>query len=268
MAWQGVEGLGKAGVAWRGESRQGMARPGMGELNTNHHKGGKMKKSAVQAEELVEEIKLRVTPPNLTIAHYGVIGTSIYAQNAFSKKGREQMKAEQELGSEAKKKRGKKKHEPKDFMACYRGAQHMSSAGWNGIPCAAFRNAMISACRLINFKMTQAKLVVWLKSDGIDVVDGSPLVRIIKGKPRYAEHHVRLETGVIDIRARALWDPGWTALVRVEFDNDMFQPQDVLNLMVRAGKQIGIGEGRNDSKKSNGMGWGFFDVVSAEKSES
>ena len=36
---------------------------------------------------------------------------------------------------------------------------------------------------------------------------------------------------------------------------------EVRNLLVRAGVQVGIGEGRPYSKKSYGMGWGTFEVV-------
>jgi hypothetical protein len=31
-----------------------------------------------------------------------------------------------------------------------------------------------------------------------------------------------------------------------------------MNLMLRAGQQVGIGEGRPDSPNSNGLGWGRF----------
>jgi len=32
------------------------------------------------------------------------------------------------------------------------------------------------------------------------------------------------------------------------------------NLLARAGLQVGIGEGRPDSKNSAGMGWGLFQI--------
>ena len=55
----------------------------------------------------------------------------------------------------------------------------------------------------------------------------------------------------------------WSATVRVKFDADMFSLSDVINLFMRAGQQVGIGEGRPDSKKSHGMGWGTFHVTEA-----
>jgi hypothetical protein len=41
---------------------------------------------------------------------------------------------------------------------------------------------------------------------------------------------------------------------------DQFTHQDVANLMTRVGLQVGLGEGRPDSKNSAGMGWGLFQI--------
>jgi hypothetical protein len=47
----------------------------------------------------------------------------------------------------------------------------------------------------------------------------------------------------------------------VRFDADQFTAQDVINLISRVGLQVGICEGRPDSKSSAGCGWGTFRVV-------
>jgi hypothetical protein len=117
---------------------------------------------------------------------------------------------------------------------------------------------MISACRIVGFKMTQAKMAVFIEADDIDAGDGTPLV-FINGKPESVMHHVRNATGVADLRVRAMWRE-WSALVRVRFDADLFTVTDVTNLLARAGVQVGIGEGRPDSKSSSGMGWGLFAI--------
>jgi hypothetical protein len=199
-----------------------------------------------------------ISPPNLQRAEFTITGTAPYVQNKFSAKAREQMKSKQEAGSVAKK---GAKRDPKDFKACYEGAMHRSREDWHGIPASSFRNAMISACRMVGFKMTHAKLSVFVEADGFDADDGSPLVRITKGKPEYHEACVRNETGVVDVRARPMWREGWQAKVRVTFDADQFTLADVSNLLLRAGMQVGIGEGRPDSKSSAGMGWGTFSIV-------
>jgi hypothetical protein len=199
---------------------------------------------------------ISIKPPNLKTAIFSIIGTAPYVQARFSQKAMTQMIADQSAGSQAK---SKKVRSAKDFDALCEGAKHIADAGWLGIPASAFRAAMISACRTINFKMTLAKLSVFVEADGFDKVDGTPLLKIA-GKPHRVDHAVRNATGVVDIRPRPMWDAGWTADVRVRWDADQFSLEDVTNLMSRVGKQVGIGEGRPDSRQSCGMGWGLFDI--------
>jgi len=213
------------------------------------------------AKKIIQE-QVVVTPPKLRELRFPIAGIAPYVQHKFSAKAKAMMRAKQEAGSTGKK---GKQREAKDFDAAYKGAMHISEEGWHGIPASAFRAAMISACRLIGFRMTLAKLCVSVIADGFDADDNTPLVKITKGEPHYNELHVRLETGVADIRPRPMWNPGWEAVVRIMFDADQFTPTDVTNLLARVGLQVGIGEGRPDSKKSAGMGWGLFKIVGEAK---
>lgn len=206
--------------------------------------------------------EVTILPPNFQTAVFRITGTAPYCQNKFSQKAREQIRLKQEAGSAGKK---GMKREPKDFQACYEGAMHKTKEGWCGIPAPAFRNAMVSACRVVGFKMTHAKLAVFIEADGFDPEDGMPLVRILKGEPKYHEMAVRNESGVCDLRARPMWDPGWEADVRIRFDAEMFTIEDIANLLMRAGQQVGVGEGRPDSRKSCGMGWGMFRVLESKE---
>ena len=198
-----------------------------------------------------------VEAPNFQSAVIKIRGTAPYVQHKFSKKAREMMIARQRAGSQGNKNR---KRTPKDFEQDYKEATHFSQEGWIGIPAPSFRNAMISACRVIGFKMTLAKLSIFVDADGLDADEGTPLVKIV-GEPRVHESLVKNETGVADIRWRPMWEK-WEASVRVRWDAGQFSAQDVVNLMARAGMQVGIGEGRPDSANSNGLGWGMFEVVS------
>jgi hypothetical protein len=200
---------------------------------------------------------LTISAPNLQVAQWKIRGASPYVQNKFSRKAREEMVAKQKAGSTASK---GKKREAKDFEECYEQALHVSEEGWYGIPAPAFRNACVSACRMAGFKMTHAKLSLFIVADGLDVDDATPLVRIAKGEPEYFETTVRNDSGVCDVRARPKWAPGWEATVTARFDADQFTITDVTNLLMRAGLQVGIGEGRPDSKKSCGQGWGLFEL--------
>jgi hypothetical protein len=202
---------------------------------------------------------ITISAPKFQKAEFVLIGIAPYVQLRFSEKALNAMKAKHKLGSQAKK--GSKK-EPRDFDEDYRQALHVSTEGWYGVPASSFRNAMISACKLVGFQMTKAKLAVFIEADGMDVVDGTPLVKI-EGEPEHVEHFTRNATGVVDIRVRGMWRE-WSIKLRVRFDSDLFSLKDISNLLSRVGLQVGIGEGRPDSKNSAGMGWGMFKIEGAE----
>jgi hypothetical protein len=199
-----------------------------------------------------------ITPPNLQTAAFRIRGTAPYVQNKFSKREIDLIKAKQEAGSTSTK---VKKRAPKEFQRAFEEATHRGPNGEYGIPATAFRCAMIDACRMAQFKMTMAKPSVFVLADCADVDDYTPMVLITKGKPKYFEATVRPQLGKMDIRVRPLWEPGWEATVRIQYDADQFTLTDVANLLHRAGLQIGVGEGRAFSKISNGCGWGFFTLI-------
>lgn len=209
-------------------------------------------KKTKAASESVERIV--ITKPNLPILEFEVIGTAPYVQHAFGQKARNEIRETQEAGSKARK--GKKK-EARNFEADFEQAKHTSTEGWLGIPAPAFRNAMIDACRLVGYKMTHARISLFILPDGFDRDDYTPLVKINGGVPEIHISPVRLATGVASLASRPMW-PHWSAKVKIQYDGDQFTPTDVGNLLERAGLQVGIGEGRPFSKKSNGVGWGTF----------
>ena len=200
---------------------------------------------------------VRVTAPNFKTAEFRVVGTAPYVQLAFSEKARNIMRENQAAGSTAKK---GKKREAKDFDSLFLAAQHVSVEGWNGIPASAFRHAMVEACTLVDFHKTKAKKAVFIEADGYDKNDAQPLVRLRGREPKHVEHTVPNANGKPDIRVRAMFEQGWTAAVRVTFDADLFTLTDITNLLMRAGMQVGVGEGRPSSKNSIGMGWGTFSI--------
>jgi len=209
--------------------------------------------------------KVAITPPNLRIAKFRIVGTAPLVQNKFGRRALEAIAEKQKAGSTAQK---KSKKEPKDFDLCVQEASHISDEGWHGIPASAFRSGLISTCRLLGFPMTLAKLSIFVLADGYERDDFGvqPLIKITKGRPKRTDFAVRNETGVADIRPRPMWDVGWEATVAVQFDADQFTLSDVSNLLARMGMQVGVGAGRHDSKDSCGMGWGTFSIV--EKGDS
>ncbi len=199
---------------------------------------------------------VQIAAPNFKIAEFHLKGTAPLVVNKFPQKAREMMKAKQEAGAQAKK---GAKREAKDFELCFQQARHISRDGWDGIPAAAFRAAMVSACRLVNFKMTIAKMAVFILAEGIDRDEGTALVKIIGDEPIRLEMATRNETGVCDIRVRPQWLE-WGCVLKIRYDGDLFSLEDVSNLLMRAGMQVGVCEGRPDSKNSTGMGWGTFEI--------
>ncbi len=102
-------------------------------------------------------------------------------------------------------------------------------------------------------------------ADGFEGDDGTPLIRVY-GEPKKHTTYARNDNGSVDIRVRPMWEE-WHAIVRIRFDADMFSATDVANLMMRVGMQVGIGEGRPDSKNSPGMGWGTFSIAEKDQKQ-
>ena len=198
---------------------------------------------------------ITIRAPNFQTAKFKIIGISPLVVHKFSTKARQQIMQTQ---SEGKSSKSKKDRKPKDFDEVYQEARHLSSEGWDGVPASAFRAAMISACKIAGYVMTRAKLSVFVEADGTDRDEGTPLVRI-HGTPRKHEGYARNDNGSVDIRVRPMWEE-WHAFLRVRYDADMLTTTDISNLLMRAGLQVGIAEGRPDSKNSCGVGWGTFTV--------
>ena len=195
-----------------------------------------------------------IAAPKFQTAEFSIKGIAPLVIHRFSAKTKNQMKLKMETGKAAS---SKKNRDPKDSNDTYNEARYISREGWDGFHAAAIRNAMISACRLVGFKMTLAKLSVFVEADGVDAEEPQiPLIRII-GKPTKQEDMARVETGQPYVTIRAAYHD-WKAKVRIRWDGDQFTIQDVSNLLSRVGLQVGIGEGRPDSKNSAGMGWGLF----------
>ncbi len=197
---------------------------------------------------------MTVAPLDMREIEFEMVGTSPLVINKFSGKAHQMMKDKQEQGEKSKKGR---KRDAKDFQACFEAAKRIALEGWYGLHAGGLRNALISACRTAGFTMTRAKLSIFVVADGYDKDDGMPLVKLKCKEPEYTEMAVRNETGVVDLRARPMWRE-WGFNLRVRYDADQFSAEDVTNLVHRAGQQVGVGEGRPDSKKSAGMGWGMF----------
>lgn len=206
-------------------------------------------------DTMASSVEVTIKPPAIKVAEFVIRGTAPLVQHRFYRKA--DIMAQHKEGERAK---GRKKRKPRDFDDEFVRSQHVSTEGWHGIPASAFRCALISACRVAGYVMTRAKLSLFIVADGLSD-DGYPLVKLRgKAKPKKHTAYTRNETGVIDIRSRAMFTT-WECTLKIRYDSDMLSVDDVANLLMRAGIQVGIGEGRPDSRKSAGMGWGTFEIV-------
>ena len=198
-----------------------------------------------------------ISAPKFGRAEFEIRGTEVLVMHRFSAKTKNEMRLKMETGKAAG---NKKNREAKSTDVLYEEARYRSKDGWDGFHAGALRNAMISACRLVGFKMTLAKLSIFVEADGHDAAEPQiPLIRIY-GDPVKQEDMARVDTGQPYVTVRAAYHD-WTAKVKIRWDSDQFTLTDVANLLARVGLQVGIGEGRPDSKNSAGMGWGLFEVA-------
>lgn len=210
---------------------------------------------------MVKKMELKktatISAPKFLTAAFDIEGTAPLVIHRFSAKTLKQMKDKMETGKPAS---SKKNREARSTDDLYEEAKYVSKEGWEGFHAASIRNACISACRLVGFKMTLAKLSIFVINDGVDAVEPQiPLIRI-HGISAKQEDMARVETGQPYCTVRAAYYPPWKATVKIRWDGDQFTLDDIFNLLYRVGQQVGICEGRPDSPNSAGMGWGLFVV--------
>lgn len=211
-----------------------------------------------KTEKNIESEQIIITPPNFKYGEVWIIGTSALVIHKFGTKARRQIRDKQEAGSTLK---SSKNRAAKNFEDCFNEARHISFEGWDGIPASAFRNACIDAVSLVRgcTKVDTKKSLFFLE-DGFDNTEATPLVKIYGQPPRQFESMVRINNGQsCDISVRPQWLT-WGARLRFRYDADQLTASSVVNLIARAGMQVGICEGRPGSKKSNGCGWGTFEI--------
>jgi hypothetical protein len=199
--------------------------------------------------------KIEIVEPNFQQIKFRIIGTAPLMTHKFSQKALNQIREKQTATEKVSRQRS-----PKDYEEEYNGARYTSMQGWDGLNAVSIKCSMVNACRYVRgLPMTQAKGLVFVMSEGFDKESGTPLVRIQGCEPIHDTRPVRLESGVTDLRNRPRYD-NWYADIVVEFDADMLTATDVANLLNRAGRQVGICEGRPGSTNSMGIGFGTFRI--------
>ena len=215
--------------------------------------------------------------PNVPVIELTVEGTSLLVQTAFSEKIRRQL-LEAQLASDKPQQPNHKARCLEDEVseACHwfdpslkpeftfiekenrwefdgEAVTKVMTTAKFGVPLTAFKKAAVAACRSTNFKMTEMKQALFVMG-----VDHKELALIESDRPMLVRSDcVRLKNGQPYESFRPSW-PNWSCRFAVEYNADVLNAADVVNLFHLAGKSVGVGEGRPEK---GGDDWGRYHVV-------
>lgn len=207
----------------------------------------------MKAKEEVRSIE--IPAPNVQLVNVKIRGKSPLVMHQWSEKARGQL---------ADNGGPKKKKEPRDPAEAFMGSiwwvsdrpekndTKLPKGARVGIPGSAFKKAIVSATRNLNDKsipMTLVRQSIFVLGEVIEIEFDTCNMR---------EDIVRVSNGAPDMRWRPEF-PTWSCTVPIEFDANVFQAGDVINLLNLAGNYVGLLEGRPE--KQSGLGWGRFEVA-------
>ncbi len=183
-----------------------------------------------------------ILQPDIRLLRVPIIGTTSLIVHSWSNKAIQMILAKQ-------KKEPQKAKEAKDPEADYRDSQYIADDGWLGVPAVAFKAAMVGACRQVDgLSMTLAKRLAFCQPDGFSTKQNIELARI-HGEPRMRRDMVRVASGTADVRFRAEF-PKWSAVLQIEYNAQVIEAGQLLNLLCIAGYSEGIGEWRPSAPES------------------
>ena len=174
-------------------------------------------------------------------AEFILIGDSPLIVHAWSEKAKRQMLDKQ------MKKAGKTK-EAKDPQEDYEACFYRTDDGEYGFPAIGVKAAMVSSCRFLDMKMTEARGAFHIDCE---------MLRVF-GDPRMREDMVRVGMGTADIRYRPEFVE-WHMPVLVKYNAGAVSAEQLANLLNVAGFGVGIGEWRPEK---NGQ-YGRFHVATS-----
>ena len=183
-----------------------------------------------QSDMSTAAIKLK--PISVETVVVTVEGLTPMIQHAWSEKALRMIR---------EKKMGKK---TKDREACdpdaeFKAAAYYTEDGKYGVPAMAFKSALVSAAHKdIGIEKTLVKKALF-----IECHDGNGVIEMQCSEPAMREDVVRVGMGSTDLRYRPEFRD-WSFDVRCQLVTEMLRPEDLANLIDRAGFGIGIGEWR------------------------
>lgn len=157
---------------------------------------------------------------------------------------------------------------PKSPEDDVQASRYVSEDGWDGFPCTGFKDSMVRAAKQVGIDMIMARQMFYVLRDGqecrqvaVPIPDQDSITHtvqtdLVKIKAKYEPRMdmVRVGMGTADVRFRADYGPDWTATLTIR-RTSMITNEQVVNLVMRAGATVGVGEGRPEKCS---MGWGLF----------
>ena len=136
----------------------------------------------------------------------------------------------------------------------YKAAIHHFDSKTHGFPAAALKKAMLSAIRILNESGNDAVSQIAFKSMvGVYPAEGHPFLMKLRYKKVERSDSWALLKKTVPIPVSRPCYRDWSCDCVIEFDADVIQPDAVLNLLARAGAQVGIGAWRPESNGNNGI---------------
>jgi hypothetical protein len=149
-------------------------------------------------------------------------------------------------GSESKKtlrdKHGGRKTKPRRIRKPkneFKEATYFTDEGDYGLPAMAVKSAMIAAAHKdIGIEKTLLRKALFL-----NCADSNNILKMNCSEPVMREDTVRVGSGSTDLRYRPEFSE-WSIEVSFIFDAELLRPEDIINLLDRAGFGCGVGEWR------------------------
>ena len=175
---------------------------------------------------------ITLKPITQSTLSFWIVGISPLIQHAWSEKGLAMMR----MTAAERKKRQKTARNPEEEAesSCYR-----TDSGDHGIPLLAFKAALIGAAHK-DFGLEKTLL---RKSFFIPSTDSGSVTAMETDGYHIREDIVRIGANQTDLRYRPQFNQ-WRANIVAQIDAELLRPEDVVNLVNRAGFSVGIGEWR------------------------
>ena len=178
------------------------------------------------------DVVVNLKPINVRTMRVTIEGTSPLIMHKWSDKAMRQMR-EKGLGKKTK------ERDARNPEIESKSATYYTSDKKYGVPLLALKSAIIMAAHKdIGIEKTLVRKGLFIKSPDADLI-----LPMKCSAPKIREDCVRVGMGAADLRYRPQFDE-WSVELNMEYDADLLQPTDIVNLIDRAGFGVGICEWR------------------------